>query len=234
MEITIIHGQTHKGSTYHITTMIKEKLADSDTTVHEYFMPKDAPDYCVGCYQCVQKGGEYCPQADQVQKIAESMLHSEIIIIDSPTYCFEMTGQLKTLFDHFAYIWMSHRPKKEMFSKIGIVISTTAGAGANRVTKSIAKQLFYWGVPQIYRMPFRVSAACWGDIPEKTKQKIIQKTEGVSHKVKNQIGKVKPNIKTKFIFNIMRKMQGSNNWNPTDKDYWQKNNWLQKGRPWKE
>ena len=43
MDITIIHGQGHKGSTYHITSMIQELLADGDTKVHEYFMPQDTP-----------------------------------------------------------------------------------------------------------------------------------------------------------------------------------------------
>lgn len=56
MEMTIIHGQGHKGSTYHITSMIKEQLVDSDTEIHEYFMPQDTPDFCAGCFQCIQKG----------------------------------------------------------------------------------------------------------------------------------------------------------------------------------
>jgi multimeric flavodoxin WrbA len=231
MEITIIHGQGHKGSTYHITAMVRERLADSDTEVHEYYMPKDTPAFCVGCYQCLQKGEEYCPQADKVQKIVESMLRSEIIVIDSPTYCLEMTGQLKTLFDHLGYMWLSHRPRKEMFSKIGIAISTTAGAGANGVTKSIARQMFWWGVPKIYQLHFKVNAACWEDVSEDIKKKIEQKTEQLSHNVKNKIGRLKPNIKTKFLFNIMRRMQQSNTWNMTDRDYWQKNNWLEKTRP---
>jgi len=233
MEITILHGQAHKGSTYHITAMIKERLVDSNTTFHEYFMPKDAPDFCVGCYQCIQKGEEYCPQVDRVQEISESMLRSEIIIIDSPTYCYEMTGQLKTLFDHFGYMWMPHRPRKEMFSKIGIVVSTAAGAGATRVTKSIAKQLFWWGVPKIYRIHFNVNASCFEDISEEIKKRITEKTEVTSQDVKSQIGRARPNIKTKFMFNIMRKMQISNKWNITDRDYWQKNNWLEKTRPWR-
>jgi len=212
--------------------MVKESLTDSDTTVHEYFMLKDAPAFCVGCFQCIQKGEEYCPQYDKVQEIEAAILRSEIIIFDSPTYCLEMTGQLKTLFDHFAYMWMPHRPRKEMFSKIGIVISTTAGAGANRVTKSIAKQLFWWGVARIFRIHFIVNAACFEDISEEIKQKITQKTEAVSRKVKSQTGKAKPNIKTMILFNIMRKMQGSNIWNLIDRDYWKQNNWLDKNRPW--
>lgn len=233
MEITIIHGQGHKGSTYHITAMINEKLIDNDSTVHEYYMPKDTPPFCVGCFRCIKEGEENCPHFEKVQKILTSMLSSDIIIIDSPTYCYEMTGQLKTMFDHFAYIWMSHRPRKEMFSKIGIVVSTAAGAGAKRVAKSMANQLLWWGVPKVYRMPFNVKASCWEDVPKKSKKKIMQKTEATSRKVKNQIGKVKPNIKTIILFNLMRKMQESNKWNIIDGNYWQKNNWLEKTRPWK-
>lgn len=29
MQITIIHGQSHKGSTYHITRILAEKIGDS-------------------------------------------------------------------------------------------------------------------------------------------------------------------------------------------------------------
>lgn len=233
MEITVLHGQAHKGSTYHITAMVVEKLTGGNAAVHEYFMPKDTPDFCVGCYQCIQKGEEFCPQADKVQKIVSSMLHSDVIIVDSPAYCMEMTGQLKTLFDHLAYMWMPHRPRKEMFSKIGIVISTTAGAGAGRVTKSIAKQLFYWGVPKVYCMPFSVNASCWAEVPEKIKKKIVQKAEVISHRAKNQTGNVKPNSKTKFFFTMMRNMQKINDWCKPEREYWQKNNWLEKARPWK-
>lgn len=168
-----------------------------------------------------------------MQKIVESMLRSEIIAIDSPTYCLEMTGQLKTLFDHLGYMWLSHRPRKEMFAKIGIVVSTAAGAGANRVTKSIANQMSWWGIPKIYRIHFNVNASRWEDVPEKIKKKIRQKTERVAHNAKSKIGKSKPGLKTVFLFNIMRKMQQSNDWNPADRNYWQENNWLEKARPWK-
>lgn len=288
MEITILHGQGHKGSTYHITEMMKENLLDMDRAceiidnkviklngdrndnidrnnstsisnstnanfnvnvntnantnvsrnsgrdiVHEYFMPKDTPDFCVGCFQCILKSEEQCPHNEKVQEILVSMLHSEIIIIDSPTYCFEMTGQLKTLFDHFGYMWMSHRPRKEMFSKIGIVISTAAGAGATRVTKSMEKQLFWWGVPKIYRLDFKVNASSWETVSDKVKEKITQKIEVTTHEVKSKLGKVKPNFKTKLLFGMLRKMQNTNNWNMIDKEYWQKNNWLEKTRPWR-
>ncbi|MGB4660906.1 MAG: NAD(P)H-dependent oxidoreductase [Mobilitalea sp.] len=225
MEITMIHGQSHKGSTYHISTLIAKKLSRDDTIIYEYFMPKDTPSFCVGCFQCIQKGEEYCPQADKVQVILASMLRSDLIIIDSPNYCFEMTGQLKTLFDHLAYIWMSHRPRREMFDKIGIVVSTAAGGGAGSVTKSLARQLFWWGVPQIYRMNVNVNAMSWVEVPEKVKQKIDRKVTSISRKASHKLGKSKFNIKSKFIFTVMSKMQKSNTWNLTDRNYWESKLW---------
>lgn len=232
MELTIIHGQAHKGSTYHVTNLLKESIGSNDAIIHEYFMIKDTPDYCVGCFNCFQKGEQYCPHASKVQEIASSMIKSDIIIIDSPTYCYEMTGQLKTLFDHYGYMWMSHRPRKEMFTKVGIAVSTAAGAGAKNVVKSIKRQMFFWGMAKVYTMPFIVSAMNWDEVSEKIKSKITSDVKNTASSIKNNTGRVKPNIKTKFLFNIMRKMHISNDWNMTDRNYWDNNKWLGSVRPW--
>ena len=232
MEITLIHGQMHKGSTYHIVDSLKEKLADKDTVIHEFYMPKDGPTYCVGCFQCIFKGETYCQEAQKVQNIKEAMLKSKVIIIDSPTYCFEMTGQLKTLFDHFAYQWMSHRPEGEMFTKIGVAVSTSAGAGDKNVAKSIRRQLFWWGIPKVHTLNFKVNASSWEDVSDKVRMKIVKEVERTSLKIKNEMGNSAPAIKTRLFFNIMRKMQGTNTWNKVDKEHWERNQWLGKARPW--
>ncbi|HEY8391580.1 MAG TPA: NAD(P)H-dependent oxidoreductase, partial [Capillibacterium sp.] len=44
-----------------------------------------------------------------------------------------MTGQLKTFLDHMGYRWLPHRPHPQMFRKIGLAVSTAAGAGAKKV-----------------------------------------------------------------------------------------------------
>jgi len=45
-----------------------------------------------------------------------------------------------------------------MFTKTAVVVSTAAGIGMSGVTKSLAKQLFYMGIPKVYRLPVRVAA----------------------------------------------------------------------------
>lgn len=64
-------------------------------------MLKDGLYYCVGCYKCFNENENLYPQVEKVHMIVKSMETSGIIIINSPTYCYEMTGQVKTLFDHW-------------------------------------------------------------------------------------------------------------------------------------
>lgn len=234
MRITVIHGQQHKGSTYHVTDQIVQKLSDESTVLHEFFLPADAPSFCVGCYQCIKKDENLCPSSAKVQEIVQAMEDSDVILIDSPAYCMEMTGQLKTLFDHFAYMWLSHRPRESMFQKVGVAISTTAGAGAKKVTKSISGQMFWLGVSTIYRVPIKSSASSWSEVSEKIRQTIDIQTSKTAKKIRARAGKSRPAIKQQVLFSIMRLMQKSNTWNLTDRGYWAQAGWIGKTRPWKE
>ncbi len=232
MKITVIHGQSHKGSTYHITKQIIDKISGADKEVYEYFMPSDTPNYCVGCYKCFYESENACPQAEKVQKLVESMEASDVIVIDSPTYCYGMTGQLKTFFDHLGYMWLSHRPKQAMFRKVGIVISTAAGAGSNKVTKALAQQMFWLGIPKVFQYSKSVKASNWETIPDKFRESIAKDISNLSIKVNAIVKKVRPDFRLRLVFTIMRKMQKSNNWNMVDHDYWKENGWLDKNRPW--
>ena len=232
MKITVIHGQSHRGSSYHITQQILDKISNTNKEIYEYFMPNDTPSFCIGCYQCIMKSEYVCSQAEKVQTIVASMEASDLIVINSPTYCLEMTGQLKTFFDHLGYMWLSHRPKSVMFQKVGIAISTAAGGGSRKVTKSIAKQLFWMGVPKIYQYHKNVKGSTWQTVSDKIKKSIDKGTTKLSQKVEAKIGKVRPGLGLRFLFIIMRSMQKSNNWNEVDQNYWKENGWLDKKRPW--
>ena len=45
IKIVIIHGQSHKGSTYHIAHMLAEKISGN---IKEFFLPIDFGEFCVG------------------------------------------------------------------------------------------------------------------------------------------------------------------------------------------
>ena len=51
MKVTIINGQNHKGSTYNIGRILAQKIAINEE-ITEFFLPKDMPEFCVGCNKC--------------------------------------------------------------------------------------------------------------------------------------------------------------------------------------
>jgi multimeric flavodoxin WrbA len=232
MKIVVLHGQMHKGSTYNITKLFLEKLSDKGTEIKEFFLPKDGPGFCVGCFNCFMKGEEHCPHSDIVQTVAKHIEEADLIILESPCYAMGMSGQLKTFLDHMSYRWMSHRPHHKMFHKVGLVISTAAGAGTKKVTKSLQNDLFYWGVPKTYSYGKNVGASSWEEVNKKKKSQIEKEVVKIASKISKQVGIVKPGIKTKVMFKIMKMSQKSNTWNAIDKEYWVKNGWLSETKPW--
>ena len=229
MKITVIHGQNHKGSTYHIAKMTAEKIGGS---IEEFFLPKDFSENCLGCYACLDKGREFCLHSERLETIFNSMLSSDVIIIGSPTYVMEMTGQLKSFFDHLFTAWLSHRPEEAMFTKTAVVVSTAAGAGMKSVTKSLSRQMFYLGIPKVYRISERVAATSWDAVKDSKKEEIKVKADKIAKKIITVNGRAVPGIKLKFMFSIMRMMQKGNDWSPVDKKYWEEMKWLGKDRPW--
>lgn len=231
MEVTVIHGQAHKGSTYHATQEVVRQLsAEGTAIIHEFFLPKDGPDFCIGCFTCIMQDENGCPHREKTQQIMEAIERSDVIIVGSPTYGFEMTGQLKTLFDHLCYAWLSHRPRQSMFCKTGVVVTTAAGTGMKRAARSIANQLFWLGIPRHLLLPVAVNAASWETVSPNIKLRIKKKAAKLARKV-NKPPKV--GVRLRFMFEVMRAMQKSNHWNELDRTYWQQNGWLGNERPWK-
>jgi multimeric flavodoxin WrbA len=224
MKVAVVHGQAHKGSTYHLTHMLLDKLKCKNEEVTELYV--NGIDDCIGCFNCIIKEETTCPHRSQIEEIILAIEEADVIIIASPTYVFGMSGQLKTLFDHMGYRWMSHRPHPAMKNKIGIAISSAAGAGANKTTKQIALQMFWWSVGKIYQLPLTVSAMGWHEVSDKKKAKAEKSTAKIADSILKKVRCVKPSIKSKFMFFIMKQMQKGMGYNQVDVKHWKDNGWI--------
>ena len=229
MKTVIIHGQSHKGSTYHIAHELAEKIGGELT---EFFLPKDFGDMCCGCTECFMESEEKCPHYKKLVPITKALDEADVIILASPVYVYHATGAMKSFLDHYGYRWMVHRPEQSMFGKQGVCISTAAGAGMKSTNKDMADSLFFWGVAKIYRYGIPAAAVNWEGVSEKKKKKIDKATSSIASKIIRRKGKVKPGFKTKFMFSVMRMMQ-KNGFNPKDVEYWNEKGWTGKNRPWK-
>ncbi len=230
MRIVLINGTNNKGSTYHVAKMLADKVGGE---LIEFFLPRDFDEFCLGCTTCFTKGENLCPHHSKIMRITNALLEADLIILDSPVYCFHASGAMKTLLDHYGYMWMAHRPEEAMFKKQGVAIATAAGAGIKTTLRDMGDSLFYWGVGRTYRFGIPVAATSWEGINEKKIKKIDKATSAIAKKIRKRNGKVKPSLKTKVFFFIMHLMQ-RNGWNKKDVDYWKAKGWTKKARPWKK
>lgn len=224
MKIVVLHAQKHKGSTWNVTQLLLKELAGNTDTVLEFQTNELSP--CIGCFTCIVENEALCPHRAVVGPIIEAIEQADIIIAASPNYCMGVTGQMKMLFDHMGYRWMSHRPHPSMKNKIGVAISTTAGAGAAKVTKSIAQQMFWWGVAKTYRLPFTVAARNWLAVKNDKKAKIAKHVNKTARLIKKSVHTAKHGLKSKLIFYIMKAQQKGASWNSVDRAYWEEAGWL--------
>lgn len=232
MKIVLIHGQNHKGSSYHIGRMIAEKI-DREKEITEFFLPKDLHHFCLGCYQCIE-GDENCPFYENKKEIMDAVEAADLLIFTTPTYCMHASAPMKSFIDLTFTYWMSHRPRACMFSKKAVVVSTAAGTGAKSAIKDITTALFYWGVPSIKSYGIAVQAMNWDMVNAKKKDKIEKDVTRLTQKISNN-KKPLVGIKTRFMFKMMGAMQSADlGSSPIEKEYWEKNGWLGAKRPWKK
>ena len=148
MNITVINGTEKHGVTYRLKETFLTEFRD-EANITEYYLPKDCPNFCVGCLNCTLKGEKTCKDAEYIRKMDESLLKADLIVMTSPAYVFHVTGAMKALLDHFAYRWMPHRPAPEMFGKRAVIITQCLGSGAKSAAKDIKHSLSWWGISEI-------------------------------------------------------------------------------------
>lgn len=229
MKIVLIHGQNHKGSTYHIGRMLADKT-DGEKEISEFFLPRDLNHFCVGCYSCMQDIKK-CPYYEEKKVIADAMEKADLLIFTSPNYCMLPSAPMKAFIDLFYQYWLPHRPQADMFRKKAVVISTTAGMGADKVCSQLKRTLAYWGVPYIKKYSVAVQAMNWKGLSDKKKEKIEKDMTALAHRIKkSKAGKPSPYIR--LMFNMMALTKK----NPDDPEaeHWRQQGWLDGKRPWKD
>lgn len=232
MNIVIINGQNHKGSTYHIGRSIADKI-EGENEITEFFLPRDLEHFCLGCYKCIEDVAA-CPFYSEKKVMIDAVEAADILIFTTPTYCLHVSAPLKAFIDLTFDMWMVHRPLLSMFGKKAVIVSTSAGSPPKSAMKDVQDALFFWGVPQIIKYGLAVQASGWDNVSAEKKAKIEKDTAAIAKKLSS--GK-KPSvgIKTRFMFGMMGMMH-KKGWNssPVETEYWREKGWLDGKKPWKK
>ncbi|MEL4106341.1 NAD(P)H-dependent oxidoreductase [Oscillospiraceae bacterium WX1] len=235
MNITVVNGNMRHGSTWHAAAAVVKALTENTpAAVTEFFLPRDMMHFCTGCFSCIQNGEHTCPHAASVAPIVKALLSADVIILTSPVYGMAVSGQMKVLLDHLCFMWMSHRPSPQMFQKVALVVTTTAGAGLGRAAKTMTDSLTYWGVQKVFTLKAPVAAMCWQDVKEKRQNAIQKRAIVLAQKIRRAVKNIDqlPNpLFRSFFFYMMKGMMKKNTWNMTDKAHWEANGWLEGVKP---
>ena len=101
MKILVLNGspKREQSDTMHITRSfldgMKEAACQENHIIH--VIDKHI-EYCTGCFSCMRNGGT-CVHDDDMRKILEEILTSDLLIWSFPLYCYGMPAPLKALLD---------------------------------------------------------------------------------------------------------------------------------------
>ena len=118
-----------------------------------------------------------------------------------------------------------------MFRKQAVCISTAAGAGVKSTNKDMADSMLFWGVGKTYKYGVAVQETAWNRVNHKIRNRVERKTTALARRIRKNHGRVKPSVKTRVIFSVMRILQKAG-WNEADRKYWEEKGWTGRSRPW--
>lgn len=213
------------GVTYHLKEIFWGHFREK-AEITEFYLPKDCPSFCSGCTNCIFKGEHTCKEAKYIQKIAASLLESDLIVMTSPAYVMHTTGAMKTLLEHFAYLWMPHRPAPEMFTKRAVIITQCLGAGAKSTANDIKHSLSWWGISKITIFTGKLMEnIVWEKLAKKKRSELTnkmnrlsEKFSGIDYKKPSRVNEI---TKIKFLFcRVMQKSLHKNDPEYLDGKHW--------------
>lgn len=225
MKIAVFHGSPQKGNTYQATKIFMDELSNCGKVHYtEFFLPKDLPDFCIGCTLCFRGLLEKCPNAQYVAPILDAIISADALVFATPHYgACSMSGSMKNLFDHIDFLVLNVSPREEMFDKKAFIITT--GAGSTASIKPIKNFLKHCGVNRVYARGFRLLTNKWDKMPETRQmryEKLLRHAAQKFYKAK----KGRPYLSTIIFYHIvksiiMKKFIGEGNY-PYE-------NWKEKG-----
>lgn len=231
MKIVILHGSPRKGITYALTEQAKRVLTEQhNAEFTEFFFHKDSPVFCKGCFNCIYKGEDKCPDAQYIAPIVQAMREADAWIVTTCIYSLQLTAGLKAFLDHTSYKYVTHRP--EYFRKKVMLLAVSAGAGTTGTLKYLKKNFTYWLLNRVYTVGIASMAASVSGIPEKRWAKLSAKVEGVAQRFGDDVASGvlhRPKMIQVIMFRaIERMLQGFEETN-IDRVFWQQKGYLNKG-----
>lgn len=204
MKCVVINGTEQRGCTYHLKKIFLDELQPEQLT--QFFLPKDAPDYCTGCKVCFNSSETRCPHYEKVNPIWQAMLEADLIVFAYPVNALRAPGHIKSLLDHLANHWFLHRPDPRMFNKTAVIItkSQSIGISSRAAQKDVRASLNWLGIPRVKGIAFgMLGDMFWNEIPAKRRHGFERRMRAFARRFQH-MKPAKMSLRTRFYFHLCK------------------------------
>ncbi len=218
--------QGQRSCTAQLAERIIKKAAElSDVPFQYEVMTSDQINIqpCHGCCDCFRSC--LCPidQTDEMPLLKERLEEADFILLGSPVYAHQVSGQMKTVLDRISY-WL-HLFK--LAGKPGIVLTTTASSGEMEVINYLVKLMYPLGIKPVGA--YSAYARFQGEFLDEAE--VERKTMKAATTVSRYISGKKEltsNNQLDTLFVAMKQMiLASRESKPGEYDYWLQKGYLQ-------
>jgi len=123
--ICIIGSPKSNGTTACVADRIIEGMKVNNIDTKRYVLGEMDIKYCKGCMKCFES--KKCIQNDDMNIIIKDLFDADIVLIASPSYWGDVTGQLKVFFDRSTPLSDTNGETATPKGKVGISIAVRTG-----------------------------------------------------------------------------------------------------------
>lgn len=231
MKVAIIMGSPRKKDTFNICKQIESqvKLCDQNVEFDYIFLKEHHIKDCIGCNLCFQQSENDCPCHDDLNDLKKRLFAADGLIIASPVYAYQVTGQLKRFIDRMSFLF--HR--QELVGKPALIVITSDGGGNKAVYKYLKMTLSGWGAdivgstqiiaPVYFKDRQPKGAFGYDEYYYEQNSKKIAKLSKCFHGRLATTQKKQPSFYDVFMFNCLRSKTYTSK---IDRTYWEQKGWL--------
>lgn len=140
-----------ESNTYKLTEQFLNRLQKELELKYKIFSTSNCKiENCKGCLGCFDRWCKCKAIHDDLEIIIEEMLNADIIILASPVYMHNVSGNMKNFIDRLS-IWCHFM---KLAGKIGVTISYSRSNGNIFVSDYLTKVMTYWGVAVISNIDY--------------------------------------------------------------------------------
>lgn len=193
VDVTIIYGTMIKANTHHcVQLLLKSLKLNIDLDVTEFFLSKNLSSSCDECSFTLVNGEEGTSHVNYADSIINSLDKANLIIFACPVFGCDISREMKLFLNHLSCHYMHNETNSSMRNKIGLIMSTAAGAGLFYTTTILKRNLHFLGIQNILNFSQTLYEVDWKYLNLKTKKRINKKILKLSNKVSDLYNSLRP------------------------------------------